>query len=393
MIDVERARAVTPGAADRIHLNNAGAALMTQGVLDATIGHLRLEAEIGGYEAADAAADRFDAVYTSVARLIGASRSEIAIVDNATAAWDLAFGSIQFDKGDTILTSEAEYATNYIMYLKTMRDRGVRVEVIPSDHTGQLDVRALERMINGSTRLISVTHVPTNGGLVNPAAEIGAVARAAGVPYLLDACQSVGQLQVDVGEIGCDFLSATGRKFLRAPRGTGFLFVRQDLLEDAEPPFVDMHGATWVERERYQLRPDARRYETWEFNYAAVLGMGVAIDEALEWGMADIEERVTHLGAALRGKLEDAGFEVFDIGARKCAIVTTAVPGRGAEEARRLLFDKGVNVSVTGASSTRIDAEKRGLPEMLRLSPHYYNTDEELDQAVATLVSIRPWPR
>jgi selenocysteine lyase/cysteine desulfurase len=359
-------------------------------VLDATIGHLRLEAEIGGYEAADAAADRFDAVYTSVARLIGASRSEIAIVDNATAAWDLAFGSIQFDKGDTILTSEAEYATNYIMYLKTMRDRGVRVEVIPSDHTGQLDVRALERMINGSTRLISVTHVPTNGGLVNPAAEIGAVARAAGVPYLLDACQSVGQLQVDVGEIGCDFLSATGRKFLRAPRGTGFLFVRQDLLEDAEPPFVDMHGATWVERERYQLRPDARRYETWEFNYAAVLGMGVAIDEALEWGMADIEERVTHLGAALRGKLEDAGFEVFDIGARKCAIVTTAVPGRGAEEARRLLFDKGVNVSVTGASSTRIDAEKRGLPEMLRLSPHYYNTDEELDQAVATLVSIRP---
>jgi selenocysteine lyase/cysteine desulfurase len=390
MIDVERARAVTPGAADRIHLNNAGAALMTQGVLDATIGHLRLEAEIGGYEAADAAADRFDAVYTSVARLIGASRSEIAIVDNATAAWDLAFGSIQFDKGDTILTSEAEYATNYIMYLKTMRDRGVRVEVIPSDHTGQLDVRALERMINGSTRLISVTHVPTNGGLVNPAAEIGAVARAAGVPYLLDACQSVGQLQVDVGEIGCDFLSATGRKFLRAPRGTGFLFVRQDLLEDAEPPFVDMHGATWVERERYQLRPDARRYETWEFNYAAVLGMGVAIDEALEWGMADIEERVTHLGAALRGKLEDAGFEVFDIGARKCAIVTTAVPGRGAEEARRLLFDKGVNVSVTGASSTRIDAEKRGLPEMLRLSPHYYNTEEELDQAVATLVSIRP---
>lgn len=390
MIDVERARAVTPGAADRIHLNNAGAALMTQGVLDATIGHLRLEAEIGGYEAADAAADRFDAVYTSVARLIGASRSEIAIVDNATAAWDLAFGSIQFDKGDTILTSEAEYATNYIMYLKTMRDRGVRVEVIPSDHTGQLDVRALERMINGSTRLISVTHVPTNGGLVNPAAEIGAVARAAGVPYLLDACQSVGQLQVDVGEIGCDFLSATGRKFLRAPRGTGFLFVRQDLLEDAEPPFVDMHGATWVERERYQLRPDARRYETWEFNYAAVLGTGVAVDEALEWGMADIEERVTHLGAALRGKLEDAGFEVFDIGARKCAIVTTAVPGRGAEEARRLLFDKGVNVSVTGASSTRIDAEKRGLPEMLRLSPHYYNTDEELDQAVATLVSIRP---
>ena len=390
MLDVARARAETPGAADRIHLNNAGSALISRAVLDTTIGHLELEAAIGGYEAADATEDRFNQVYGSIAALVGAESSEIAIVDNATVAWDLAFGSIEMGEGDTVITSESEYGTNYIMYLKTQRERGANIRVVPSDATGQLDVDALEKAIDRSTRLISVTHVPTNGGLVNPAVEIGAIARAAGIPYLLDACQSVGQIVVDVEEIGCDFLSATGRKFLRAPRGTGFLYVRRDMLDAIEPPVLDLHGATWVEPDRYEVRNDARRFETWEFNHAGVLGMGVAVEEALAWGIANIEERVTRLGAQLRSGLHDAGFEVYDIGARKCGIVTTAVPGLDAEKARRALFEQGVNVSVTGPDATRIDAERRRLPDMLRLSPHYYNTEEELDAAVAALVGLRP---
>lgn len=390
MIDVSQARAVTPGCAEQVHLNNAGAALMTQGVLDTTVEHLHLEARIGGYEAARVAEARFDGVYSSVASLIGATREEIAIVDNATAAWHLAFASIPLHDGDVILTSETEYATNYIMYLKASQDHGVETRVIPGDGTGQLDVAELKDAIDERTRLISVTHVPTNGGLVNPAAEIGSVARDAGVPYLLDACQSVGQVVVDVEEIGCDFLAATGRKFLRGPRGTGFLYVHKQILDHLEPPFIDLHGAEWSEADRYELRPTARRYETWEFNHAAVLGLGVAVDEALEWGMTDIEQRVTSLGAALRAKLADAGFETLDIGRRLCAIVTTHIPGIDADEVMTLLFDRGVNVSVTGPSSTRIDAEKRDLPDLIRLSPHYYNTEEELDVAVDALIALRP---
>lgn len=381
---------MTPGTADRIHLNNAGAALMTKEVLETQVEHLRLEATIGGYEAAAATEERFNAVYESIARLIGAATDEIAIVDNATVAWDLAFGSIRFSKGDTILTTEAEYATNFMMYLKAKRDSGAEVRVVPSDESGQIDVTALANAVDERTRLISISHVPTNGGLVNPAEEVGGVAREAGIPFLLDACQSVGQLEIDVNALGCDFLSATGRKFLRGPRGSGFLYVRRETLETVEPPVIDLHSATWVAADRYELRPDARRYETWEFNHAAVLGLGVAVDEALDWGLADIEARVTHLGAYLRSRLADTGFVTHDIGRRMCAIVTTHVPGRRATEVRDLLFEEGINVSMTDADSTRIDAERRGLPELIRISPHYYNTEDELDAVVAALVRLRP---
>lgn len=363
---------------------------MTETVLAAQVEHLRLEAAIGGYEAAAATEERFDAVYRSIATLIGATTDELAIVDNATVAWDLAFGSIRFDNGDTILTTEAEYATNFIMYLKAKRDHGAEVQVVPSDDSGQIDVAALADAVDERTRLISISHVPTNGGLVNPAQEVGAVAREAGVPFLLDACQSVGQLEVDVTDLGCDFLSATGRKFLRGPRGSGFLYVRREMLDTLEPPVIDLHGATWVAADRYELRPDARRYETWEFNHAAVLGLGVAVDEALGWGLAAIEERAVELGASLRSKLADSGFETHDIGRRLCAIVTTHVSDRSAAEVRNLLFEEGINVSVTDADSTRIDAERRGLPELIRISPHYYNTEEELDDVVAALVRLRP---
>jgi len=388
MIDVSRARAATPGSTDRAHLNNAGAALMSQGVLGTVVEHLDLESRLGGYEAARVTEERFERVYSSIARLIGSSEDEVAIVDNATAAWHLAFASIPLTEGDTILTSEAEYATNFIMYLKAARERGVEIRVIPSDEAGQLDVTELGAAIDDRTRLISVSHVPTNGGLINPASEIGAVARDAGIPYLLDACQSVGQLVVDVEEIGCDFLAATGRKFLRGPRGTGFLYASREMLDRVEPPFVDMHGAEWVGSDRYELRPNARRYETWEFNHAAVLGLGAAVDEALEWGLADIEERVTSLGASLREKLGEAGLETYDIGRRLCAIVTTHLPGVDSNEVMERLFDMGVNVSVTGPSSTRIDAERRHLPELIRLSPHYYNTEDELAVAVAALAGL-----
>lgn len=388
MIDVERARSQTPGCEERIHLNNAGAALMSRGVLDVQIEHLRLESRLGGYEAARATESSFEETYDLVAALIGASRDEIAQVENATAGWNLAFGSIPLEGGDTILTAEAEYASNFISYLKVARDRGVEVRVVQSDGTGQIDVEALAAAIDGTTRLISITHVPTNGGLVNPAEEVGVIAREHGIPFLLDACQSVGQLDIDVDRLGCDFLTATGRKFLRGPRGTGFLYVRRSALEAFEPPVIDLHGATWVEARGYELRPDARRYENWEFNHAAVHGLRQAVSEALALGTAEIEKVVVRLGERLRTELRAAGLETFDIGERQSAIVTTSVPGVPAAEVRDRLHARGVNVSVTGPASTRIDAERRGLPDLVRLSPHYYNTDDELTATVEMLQGL-----
>jgi selenocysteine lyase/cysteine desulfurase len=250
-------------------------------VLDPVLEHLRREAEIGGYEAAHAAQERLEAVYGSIARLVNCDPGELAIVDSATRAWDTVFYGLRLAPGDRILTSAVEYASNYLAFLHA----GMRIDVVPSDAHGQLDVDALERMLDERVRLIAVTHVPTNGGLVNPAAAIGRLARAHGIPFLLDACQSVGQLPVDVQAIGCDFLSATGRKFLRGPRGTGFLYVRRERLDEIDPPSIDLHAARWTARDEYELRPDARRFEGWESNVAAKLGLGAAADYANAWGI------------------------------------------------------------------------------------------------------------
>ena len=388
-IDIERARRDTPAASQVLHFNNAGAALMPAPVLQAQLRHLQLEAETGGYEAAAAADDRIEAIYDSIARLLNADRAEIALVENATVAWDMAFYSVGFAAGDRILTAEAEYSSNYIAFLQVARRSGAVVEVVPSDEAGELDVEALERMIDRRVKLIAITHVPTNSGLVNPAAAIGCIARAHGILYLLDACQSVGQMPIDVAAIGCDMLSGTGRKYLRGPRGTGFLYVRRAVLDQLEPPFLDLQAATWVEPDRYEMRLDARRFENWERNVAGQLGLGAAVDYALGWGLADIAGRIEPLAAELRRRLaEIPGVSVRDRGRRRCGIVTFTVEGKPARDIVAALRQRRINCHSSGPSSTLLDARARRLPDLVRASVHYYNTEEEVARFAAAIAAL-----
>lgn len=391
MIDIERIRTDTPAVSRLAYLHNAGAALMPLTVVAAMKQHIDLESEIGGYAAADRESDRLDAVYGSVARLLNAAPDEIALTENATVAWQMAFYALPFRAGDRILTAEAEYAANFVAFLQVARRTGAVIDVVPSDATGELDIGALERMIDGRVKLIAITWVPTNGGLVNPAAAIGRIARAHGIPYLLDACQAVGQMQVDVEAIGCDMLSATGRKFLRGPRGTGFLYVRRPLLQRLEPPMIDHFAAPWVSRDHYQLRDDARKFETWENNYAARLGLGAAVDYALAIGLGPIEQRCRLLADRLRNGLGAiSGITIRDLGRAPGAIVSFTMDGYEADAIVRSAAAAGIIIGASHPSSTRIDAEVRALPVVVRASPHYYNTEAEIDRLIALLAGLAP---
>ena len=382
-LDLDRLRADTPGTGTVVHLNNAGSSLPTRQVLGTVVGHLQREAEIGGYEAQWAVSDEIEGVYDAVAALLGAETRQVALTDSATRSWDLAVYGYPFQPGDRVLVSRQEYASNAISLLH-LRDRlGVELVLVEDDAHGQISLEKLERELRRGAAMVSLVHVPTSNGVVNPAEAVGALCREHDVFYVLDACQSLGQLPVDVTRIGCDVLAATGRKYLRAPRGTGMLYLGDRAMERIAPPFLDLHAATWVADDAYELREDARRFETWERSTAGVLGLGVAARYLTDLGPERAWERVRTLGARLREQLADVpGVDVHDRGEVLGGIVTFTVAGHDATDVADALRGQGINTSVTSAASARLDLGPRGLTAVGRASVHYYNSQAELDALV-----------
>ena len=384
--DIARLRAETAGCEQSVFFNNAGASLQPRAVVARVIEHLRLEEQIGGYEAADRVATELEGLYGSVARLLHCAPEEIALQENATRAWEMAFYALRFAPGDRIVTAANEYASNYIAFLQVAQRTGAEICVVDSNPYGEVDLEALRRLLDRRVKLIALTHIPTNGGLVQPAAEVGKQARQAGIPFLLDATQSTGQMSLDVDALGCDMLCSTGRKYLRGPRGTGFLYVRRAMLEHMDPPLLDLRAATWVSEGKFEVRSDARKFETWESAAATRLGLGVAIEYALALGLEWIERRVQGLAAVLRERLAHVpGVTVQDLGRVRSGIVTFTCERYSAGEVMQRLRANGIAVRVAVRSGTLIDMERRGLEELVRASVHYYNTESEIERLCEAL--------
>lgn len=377
-------RAATPGTSHVAHFNNAGSALMSAAVHGAMLAHLDLELRTGGYEAAAEAASKVEATYDSAARLMGCDPSELAIVESATRAWSSALSAINLQPGDNIITAASEYVSNAMGLIRAIDRYGIELRLAPNDENGQVDVDAMGALIDDRTKVIALTHVPTQGGLVQPAAAVGALAADADVLYLLDACQSVGQLRVDVDEVQADITTFTGRKFLRAPRGTGMIHVRASALERiGNHVGLDAGSSDWVAPLRVELAPSARRFAPFEMTIAAKVAFGVAFDELLELGIDNVEQRVRSLGADLRSGLEALdGVRVHDLGIDPCGIVTFAAAAETPLETKVRLAAENINVSVTQAGSSQFDLPTRGLDSLVRASVHYYNTTDEISRLV-----------
>jgi cysteine desulfurase / selenocysteine lyase len=387
-LDLARARADTPGVGHIAHLNNAGASLPPRQVVEAVVGHVRLESEVGPYEAAERAQEAIERGHSAVGALLNCDSQEVAMFDNASRAWGMAMSSIPLRAGDRVLISPMEYGSSYLSLLHLAKRDGIRVEVLPVDADGLVSVEELRSRLDDRVKLIAMPHVPTHDGLIYPVARIGAVARAHGIPYLVDACQSVGQIPIDVNEIGCDMLVGCGRKYLRGLRGTGFLFVRQEFAEQLTPTVVGLDGIAWSAG-GYRFAHGARRFDTWEANCAARIGLGVAIDYALGWGVEHTWPRIRELAAELRAEVARIpGVLVRDRGRERCGTVAISVLGREAAAVRAELSRAGINTWVCLANSACVDMQTRGIDSLLRVSVHYYNSADELAQLCTVLESL-----
>lgn len=389
-VDVAAERARTPGSAVAHHFNAAGAALPSHTVVQAVVDHLRLEEQHGGYEAAHQVADRIEAIYTDAGRLVGAGPGEIALFDSASTGLRAIVDALRLSTGQRLLVSRSTYVSHALHLMSLGREHDVELVVVPNSPSGAIDLEALDsELANGGPAIVCVAHIPTSSGLVEPVAEIGALVRRYGAKYVLDATQSVGHLQMDVSTIGCHALVTTGRKFLRAPRGTGFAYVREDIATSVAPTAPDVRGAVWKAAREWELKDSARRFETWEASIAARVGLGVALAEALAREPAQTEAHLVKLTAGLREALGAIrGVTVQDPPASPSAIVTFTVDDLASRRVNELLAARRVRTVAVPASHAQWDLGARGVDAVVRASPHVYNDESDIAALVEAVADI-----
>jgi cysteine desulfurase / selenocysteine lyase len=388
-VNIAALRAATPGVNHVAHFNHAGASLCAQSTLDTISQHLQLEAQEGALEAAAMVTQLLQTLRTNTAKLLNCASSEVAFTSSAAASWGYAFAALpSLKSGDRILVSRHEWGGNVANIYAAARRVDASVEVIPCQADGQICVSALTAMLDERVKLVTLTWLPANGGLINPAAAIGRVCRAAGVPLFIDAGQALGQIDVDVQAMPCDVLSGAGRKYLRGPRGTGILYVRKEFLARLQPAFLDVLSAPW-QADNFFLRDDTRRFETGETSVALMLGLGEAVRTALDIGVEPIRQQISALAQSLRVHLSATrGVSVLDLGEQKSGLVGFNIYGMSAENVRAALRAQRINVAANMAAYTPLDMRARGLSSVVRASVSYLNSEDDIAQLMAAIRSI-----
>ena len=390
MLDIEKIRSETPGCKTKIHFDNAGGSLNPRHVTATVVNYLDREQVIGSYEAAEEAKHLVDNFYTNFSNLLNCNESEISFIENSTRAWELAIHSINWAPGDQIITGENEYGSNYLGLLHLARRKSLRIVTIPAGEDGLISLNHLEQSINARTKLIALTHIASQRGDIQPAPSIGEIARKHNVLFLLDACQSVGQINLDTKEINCDFLCGSGRKYLRGPRGTGFLFVKSKTLKILEPIFLDLHSATWNDVESYEFAKSARMFECWERNVAAMIGLATAVEYLSTLGVVAVENRIKQLSSSLTAglsKLKDVN--VLEKSNFRSGIVTFTKGGIDATNLKEKLSKVNINISVCKKENARLDLGKESTGDVNRASLHYYNTQQEISRFLQELKKLK----
>jgi cysteine desulfurase / selenocysteine lyase len=393
-VDVERLRSDTPGVGRVIHLNNAGSALPPESVIETVVDHLRLEATWGGYEAGYMAEDAMQQVYEAVAELLGGTASQVALTDSATRSFDMLFYSIDLQPGDRIITIQTEFATNYLGFLHRSKQVDVDIVIVPLDSAGHVDLEALDKELAEGARLLLIDHIPNYCGVVQPAAEIGRLAKKHGVTFILDVTQSAGQLPLSAVEIGCDAMFGTSRKWLRGPRGMGFIWASESLMPKLQPPILTLRSAVWSSLDDYELVDDARRFEMWESSLALKLGFGEAVRYALNCGIPALTARIQSLNQLFRDGLQEIpSVTIADWGLAEAGITTFDVAGIDADDIVDRLRTCKVNMSMHPANYALLDFTRRERGPLVRTSAHAYNTEEEILRALELLRGVVNKPR
>ncbi|QNK61216.1 aminotransferase class V-fold PLP-dependent enzyme [Pedobacter sp. PAMC26386] len=387
-MDIKAVRNDTRGCTGKIFLNSAGSSLVPDAVFDKVMNYLTEEAKVGGYALAAAHLQETEEFYKEAAILLNCKPKNMAFQTSATDAYAKALSAIDFKAGDVILTTDDDYVSNQISFISLRKRLGIRIVRAVNLPDGDLDLLAFEEMVKAyRPKLIAITHIPTSSGLVQAVEAVGVICRKYEVWYLLDACQSVGQLVVDTKKIGCDFLTATGRKFLRGPRGTGFLYVSDRALEAGLAPLLmDMQGAKWTAADDYELEPSAKRFEYWESSIAGRIGLKEALHYANTIGMANIEQYNAELMKQFRSRLRQIkGLNLQDRGSCVSSILTFTMDHHSLEEIAEQLRVHHVYFSMSFKGSAMLDFAKKNIDSAIRLSPHYFNTTEELEKVVTIL--------